>query len=41
MVNPIIDRVEIVASSLSVERLASARVLAYRELRVKRSQENH
>ena len=32
MVDPVEDRVEVVASPLSVQRLARARVLAYREL---------
>lgn len=41
MVNPIKDRVEVVASPLSVKRLASARVFANRNLRVERSQKHH
>ena len=41
MVNPIIDRMEVVATPLSVERLSSTRVFAYRKLQVERPQEHH
>ena len=41
MVDPVEDRVEIVAASLSVQRLAGARVLANCEFRVKSAEEDH